>query len=137
MAIGTWDPNQNKQQDKDLLSNEFLERAIKASADNRLEHLEQDFDSAEQRELSAVMHQTEEQWLLAVNSFSSENIHHLMRFLTVAEMTFADWEVGAKSPVIWLNKCLKTRGDALNREQVLWIKSNTRNRYLPNGAVLL
>lgn len=136
MAIATWEPDQNKPNDDNLLSVEFLQRAIAASQDNRLEHLDQDFELAEQRQLSAVMHLAKEQWLHAVDALSSDNIYHLMRFLTVAEMTFSDWEAGPKSPVICLNKLLKTRGEALQKEQVLWIKSNTRNRYLPNGAVL-
>lgn len=136
MAIGTWEPNQSEPKDDGLLSNEFLLRAIALSQESRLEHLDKEFDSEEQRQYSAVMHQSEEQWVHTVDALSSEQIYHLMRFLTVAEMTFDNWEVGPKSPVIWLNKLLKMRGEGLQREQVLWIKSNTRNRYLPNGAVL-
>lgn len=136
MAIGTWEPEQDKPQEQHLLSADFLNRAVAISTESRLEDLEQAFAPEEQQQLSGIMQLAEEAWLRAVNEMSSDNIYHLMRFLTVAEMTFNNWEVGPKSPVIWLNKLLKTRGEALQREQVLWIKSNTRNRYLPNGAVL-
>ncbi|MEM8498968.1 MAG: hypothetical protein AAF542_13150 [Pseudomonadota bacterium] len=136
MTIGTWEPDKNQQQEREVLSSEFLERAIAASFENRLENLDEVFALAEQSRLATAMRQSEEQWLQAVNALSSAHIYHLMRFLTVAEMAFNDCEAGPNSPVISLNKLLKTRGEALQKEQVLWIKSHTRNRYLPNGAVL-
>ncbi len=136
MAISTWEPNQQPPQDNSLLSAEFLERAAKISQQNQLEQLEQLFDATEQASYSAVMRHSQQQWTSAVDTLDCATIYHVMRFLTVAEMTFSEWEVGAQSPVIWLNKLLKRRGEPLQKDQVLWIKSNTRNRYLPNGAVL-
>ena len=45
------------------------------------------------------------------------------------------WEAGNKSPVIPLVKILKERGD-FEADLRKWIKSNTKNRYLPNGSAL-
>ncbi len=136
MAIGTWEPEQNKPRDQNALTSELLERAIAASVEDRLEQMTSEFDTDEQTQLSEAMRDTEDRWLRAVEELSSAHVYHLMRFLTIAEMTFKDLELGPRSPIIWLNKLLKKRGEPLQREQVLWIKSNTRNRYLPNGAVL-
>ena len=73
-------------------------------------------------------------WALA-ETLSSEHIRQLIRFFTLAEYHWASWEAGKLSPVIPLVAQLKQR-DAFDAAFRRWIKTNTDNRYLPNGAIL-
>ena len=73
-------------------------------------------------------------WALA-ETLSSEHIRQLIRFFTLAEYHWANWEAGKLSPVIPLVAQLKQR-DAFDAAFRRWIKTNTDNRYLPNGAIL-
>ena len=73
-------------------------------------------------------------WALA-ETLSSEHIRQLIRFFTLAEYHWAGWEAGKLSPVIPLVAQLKQR-DAFDAAFRRWIKTNTDNRYLPNGAIL-
>ena len=56
----------------------------------------------------------------------------LIRLFTLGEMQHANWQTGAKSPVVPLVKLLKKRG-VFDVELGRWIKANTTNRFLPHG----
>ena len=71
----------------------------------------------------------------AAEAFPLEHIRQLIRFFTLAEYHWAGWEAGKLSPVIPLVAQLKQR-DAFDATFRRWIKTNTDNRYLPNGAIL-
>jgi hypothetical protein len=70
-----------------------------------------------------------------VEGLSTEQILQLIRFFTLSEHHWAGWEAGKLSPVIPMVAILKQR-DAFEAPFRRWIKSNTDNRYLPNGAIL-
>ena len=70
-----------------------------------------------------------------VDALSTEQILQLIRFFTLAEHDWAGWEAGKLSPVIPMVAILKQRGD-FDAPFRRWIKTNTDNRYLPNGAIL-
>jgi hypothetical protein len=71
----------------------------------------------------------------AAEALPLEHIRQLIRFFTLAEYHWAGWEAGKLSPVIPLVAQLKQR-DAFDPAFRRWIKTNTDNRYLPNGAIL-
>ena len=71
----------------------------------------------------------------AAEDLEAETKHQLIRFFTLAERDWVGWDAGKTSPVIPLVAGLK-RMDQFDPEFRRWIKSNTDNRYLPNGAVL-
>ena len=71
----------------------------------------------------------------AAEALPLEHIRQLIRFFTLAEYHWAGWEAGKLSPVIPLVAQLKQR-DAFDAAFRRWIKTNTDNRYLPNGAIL-
>jgi len=71
----------------------------------------------------------------AAETLPLEHIRQLIRFFTLAEYHWAGWEAGKLSPVIPLVAQLKQR-DAFDATFRRWIKTNTDNRYLPNGAIL-
>ena len=71
----------------------------------------------------------------AAEALPLEHIRQLIRFFTLAQYHWAGWEAGKLSPVIPLVAQLKQR-DAFDATFRRWIKTNTDNRYLPNGAIL-
>lgn len=85
-----------------------------------------------------LMKATAADWAQAAE-LSSEDIDQLIRFFTLAEMQVPNWEAGKTSPVIYLFKLLRKKPD-MQAEALKalrsWIKSNSDNRYLPNGAVI-
>ncbi|MEZ7985017.1 MAG: hypothetical protein QMB64_04230, partial [Pseudomonadales bacterium] len=85
----------------------------------------------------AIMQADLTQWKNALNDYSETQLIALIRFFTLIEMALPEWAAGAKSPVISINKILKSRGHKLEKEMLLWIKQNSDNRFIPNGAPLL
>ena len=73
------------------------------------------------------------------DELNSDDISNLIRFFALAEMQLPGWEAGKSSPVIYLFKLLRKKTD-VDAEALKalrsWIKTNSDNRYLPNGAVI-
>lgn len=137
MTVGSWTPPSKDDSQTAEIDADFLQRCLVIGRDDQqLQQLKTCLSDADQSNYSALMRLPQQAWSNAVTDFSAADIYALMRFFTVAEMQLPGWEADALSPVIWLNKALKHRGEGLQREQVMWIKQNTRNRYLPNGAVI-
>jgi hypothetical protein len=88
----------------------------------------------EQKRLGGLMKLDAAAWAFA-EQLTDEEVVTLIRFFTRAEMELPGWEAGKRSPVIPLVKILKSR-DGFGADLRKWIKSNTDNRYLPNGSVL-
>lgn len=142
MSVGTWSPNPNPEDQAASIDRAFLMRCIeimsvKPGEPDQSELILADSLTEQQKvDQAPLMRLEAEAWNTAAADISADDIYALMRFFTLAEMQINGWEAEDKSPVIWLNKLLKRRGEPLNREQVMWIKGNTRNRFLPNGAIL-
>ena len=86
---------------------------------------------------------TNENWVMTVGpaawegvrALDSDSTISLIRLFTLLEEQVSGWEAGNKSPVIPLVKMLKERGD-FEADLRKWIKSNTKNRYLPYGSAI-
>lgn len=83
---------------------------------------------------SLWMRQDEAYWQ-AAEALAEDELVALVRFFTLAEMQLPGWDAGKQSPVIYLVRMLKQR-QAFTPALRQWIKANTDNRYLPNGALL-
>lgn len=129
MAIEVWEPKQP--------AGVTLEQLTALSAqmvDADLSDLGTVLDKESIKRDATLMTQTEESWEVAA-ALSDDDIVVLIRFFTLAEMQLAGWEAGKRSPVVPLVKILKSRG-VFTPELRKWVKANTDNRYLPNGAAL-
>ena len=129
MAIDVWEPKQP--------AGVMLEQLTALAAqmvDADLSDLGTVLDKESIKRDAILMTQTEESWEVAA-SLSDDDIVVLVRFFTLAEMQLAGWEAGKDSPVVPLVKILKSRG-VFTPELRKWVKANTDNRYLPNGAAL-
>ena len=65
----------------------------------------------------------------------SEQLVGWLRVLTLAETAVPDCDGGAKSPVIDIARLLRDRGD-YPADLTAWIKSVSKNRFLPYGSLL-
>ena len=135
MSIGNWDPKADVAKPTYTIDLQVLKQFIAISDANLLDQLEQTLTQEEQQQQALLMQLTKEDWFVAAEVLSNDEIQHLIRFFTKAE-ELPGWEAGAKSPVIWLAKLLKQRGTSINRELLLWIKANSNNQFLPHGALL-
>ena len=127
MSIDVWEPKE-----KSLISRNLLYQISDAFGVIRLAS---DFFSADFIKDNADLMQQAQESFDIVNSFPDDVIIDLIKFFTLAEMTYSGWKAGKKSPVIYLVKILKGRAvfcDELRK----WIKNNSDNRYLPHGSVL-
>ncbi len=136
MSVGSWDPKLGKPDTDAVIAPELLARFIALSRQEQLDNVAASFDAEQQQLYAGLMTLPHREWQDAVDTIAEADIYHLMRFFTVAEMQLPGWEAGDKSPVIWLNKILKTRGKPLSKDQIQWIKQHTRNRFLPYGSAL-
>lgn len=132
MAIGSWTP----ENDKSALSIDlqWLQRCIVISSEDRLEELPAPFTDDEQQRYGVFMRVSQAHWQAATADFSNDDIVALIRFFTRAEKLINGWDAGKESPAIWLNKVLRSRGEKLDRDMLMWIRNNTDNRFIPNGG---
>ncbi len=134
MSVGAWDPNSNSEAQPEIRA-DLLKEFVTLSQQDHLANLIEHLDDTVKTEQAALMSLPADHWNTAVASMNSDEIIHLIRFFTIAEMQLPGWEAGAKSPVIALNKLLKQRGTPLPKDHLLWIRRHSDNRFLPNGPL--
>ncbi len=138
MTVDSWDPNQPNTPPA-LTTSEtraLLERFASLSANNRLEALNEEL-SATERKQNQLMFLDEEEWLPLLEGVTNATLLDLIRFFTIAEMQLSGWQAGEKSPVIVITRHLKRQGIKLDKSLLVWIKENSNNRFIPNGAIML
>lgn len=134
MSVGAWEPEKAPQQsgEGEKINRELLQRYISAvqSAAPLPESL-----SPEDRQASYLIRLPAQRWLEESEAWDKEQLWQLIRFFTLAEAQLPGWDAGAESSVIPLARSLRQRGAPLDRDQLLWIKQHTDNRYLPYGPL--
>lgn len=133
MTIGAWTPEsgvKNKQLDQ-----QFLHRCVTIANSEALNRLDETLSEQEKSDAS-IMHAEQELWNTALADFDNDQLIGLIRFFTIAEMQLSGWQAGSESPVIAINQLLKSRGTKLDKDMLLWIRQNSSNRFIPNGAIL-
>ncbi len=136
MSVGSWTPD-NEQSAADYLPEEkTLREFVKLAREESLEQMAEHLSNSTLENESAVMHLSLDQWKSLTEVFESQELYFLIQFFTRAEMILPGWEAGADSPVIWINKILRQRKSPLSKEQLLWIKTNSNNKFIPNGALM-
>lgn len=135
MTTGTWNPTIGTVKNQIDIDPEVLRTFVKLGETDQLESLLADITPEVQMQQRGLMKLAQQQWIEVSQQFSNTEIEHLIRFFTLAEMQLPGWESGEKSPVIGLVKSLKLRNAPPEKELVLWIKKNSSNRFLPNGAL--
>lgn len=135
MTVGAWDPHHTDAAADFTLDPEVLGSFIALSENGQLADLNSALSSDIKLSQAPLMKLPREQWIELAAGFSDAQLVHLVRFFTLAEMQLSGWEAGADSPVIGLVKALRLRKSPPDKELLLWIKANSDNRFLPNGAL--
>lgn len=134
MSVGAWEPENPPQQDNTNgeIERELLSRFIHAAQSPASLQ-----DTLQQGDLKAshLIRLPAQRWLEESEHWNSEQIWQLIQFFTLAEKQLPGWDAGAESAVIPLAKALRRRKEPLGREQLLWIREHSDNRYLPYGPL--
>lgn len=130
MTVDVWEPSKPA-----AVNREKLDQYLQVLANLSLDAIADELPETMQKSDGTLMKLQPEQWQAAVE-LDDEALILLIRFFTLAEMQLPNWDGGQTSPVIYFVKILKDRG-SFDVELKRWIKANTDNRYLPNGAVIL
>ena len=128
MSIGVWKPAKDQ-----VLDESSLRSLLGALPSDPLETIAE-LAASDFLAYRFMVTEDHTAWSVA-EPLSIAQIEQLVRFFTLAEHSWSGWEAGKRSAVIPLVSRLKAQSafdPALRR----WIKKNTDNRYLPNGAAL-
>ncbi len=129
MSVDVWEPGKPSS-----VSTEQIVAVVEQARQVDIEQLKLNCDEAFATDHAWMMKLEESEWHLA-EPLSAEDLVGLIRFFTLAEMQLQGWEAGSKNPVIYLVRMLKSRGE-FSAELRKWVRANTDNRFLPNGAAL-
>lgn len=135
MTIESWNPVSEADNSSYKIENALLLRFIEISQQENWQELSTFLTSDEVNTHRHIMKQNKDAWFTATENLNAEQIINLVKFFTEAEMQFKGWEAGAESPVIWLVKVLRRRKCAPDKDLLLWIKTHSTNRFIPNGAL--
>ena len=136
MTTGTWDPSSKASTLSVSIDSALLQRFLLLAENDQLSDLANNIDEQDRSQF-AIMQSDLTAWKNALTDYNEAQLIALIRFFTLVEMALPEWAAGAKSPVISINKILKSRGHKLDKAMLLWIKQNSDNRFIPNGSPLL
>ena len=136
MTTGTWDPSSKASTLSVSIDPALLQRFLLLAENDQLSDLASNINEQDRSQF-AIMQADLTAWKEALTDHSEAQLIALIRFFTLIEMALPEWAAGAKSPVISINKILKSRGHKLDKAMLLWIKKNSDNRFIPNGSPLL
>ncbi|MCO1333236.1 hypothetical protein MO867_02675 [Microbulbifer sp. OS29] len=134
MSVGAWEPQVGGPQNetKEGFNREQLLRLI-TIAESDTPFIES--VKNEDKQASKLIRLPSQRWIDESDNWSSDQIWQLIRFFTQAEMKLPGWDAGAESAVIPLSKVLRQRSVPLTKDQLLWIRQHSNNRYLPYGPL--
>lgn len=133
MSAGVWNPSTDLPNN----SNQLIAEWATVIDREKLTAKVSQFDEQTVLKIMPLMKQEALFWQESVGTFSDEAIRQLIYFFTLAEELHSSLYAGNKSPVIALNKMLKLRKAPLSKDDLLWIKANSSNRFIPNGSLNL
>jgi hypothetical protein len=132
MTIGSWDPTATS---GFTISSSILDKFAQLANANQLTDLTEHLSGDEIQYQAPIMRLDFQNWQNAAANSDTQTLIALIRFFTIAEKQLPGWEGQEKSPVIYLNKLLKLRKEPLDKDMLRWIRANSNNRFLPNGAL--
>jgi len=134
MTLGSWDPETAEATTSFSIDSQQLHQFIELAQNDQLDNLSEQLNETQIQQQAALMQLPEPDWLTACDPLTSNELIALIRFFTVAE-NLPGWQCGEKSPVIWLTRMIKKRGEKLDKELLLWIRTHSNNRFLPYGSL--
>ena len=135
MSINTWTPDNELEKQIPDPQKVDLQTWVSIGASDDIENKITQLSNEVINTLTPLMKQADIYWQTAAGNLSGNDIRSLIRFFALAEEKHSQLFTGQDSPVIALNKMLKQRKTPLSKEDLLWIKKHSSNRYLPNGSI--
>ncbi len=139
MSTGVWDPNASSSTQENAnnyqLDADFLKKIINTVNIDDPRSLDNLLSENEIKEHRDIMFLSKETWFSTLENFENEELLMLIRFFTLAEVQFTNWQAEEKSPVIWIAKLLRKRKYAIQKDLLIWIKNNNKNKFLPFGPL--
>lgn len=131
MSAGVWNPS------TDLPDNahSLLLKWSSLGDKEKLPEIIAAFDETTVENIMPFMKQETAYWQQMLADYSTDQIRQLIYFFTLAEELHSALYAGNKSPVIVLNKMLKQAKAPLSKDDLLWIKQHSSNRFIPNGSI--
>lgn len=129
MSTSTWQPATN-----DSPTDIDWQPWLAIAAQNDLEQSIKNLNQEQLSFLQPLMKQSRDFWQQQCEKFSPDQMKHLLFFFTLAENHHSELYAGNDSPVIGIYKVLK-KIKPLTKDELLWIKSNSQNQFLPHGSV--
>ena len=136
MSIGSWTPESGQQEDKPIIELTTLEPLLEFSQQAGPEQLATKLPPEIIQSHAWLMRTHKDSWFKIAARLDNQQLIALVRFFTLAEEQLPGWEAENKSPVIWLCRELKNRGQFPDPELIDWIKSHSSNKFLPYGNIL-
>ena len=134
MSISSWQPESDLTTVK--IETQELDEFVALGHSDVVEKSTKQLTQEQIEKLQIYIKQSRAFWMQQAENISTEKLHNLIRFFTLAEENNSDLYCGNDSPVIAFNKVLKKRSEALDKDFLQWIKSHSTNRFLPNGSIL-
>ena len=131
--VDTWQPNTNT---SSISTDKLAQLAAIINNENSVAEDVKQINEADVNLIAGNINTTKESWIEAIKPLSDDQILDLCRVFTVGEMVFAEWNFSSKNPTIYCLRHLKTKGVAVDKEFIRWLKKNTDNRYIPYGPAL-
>lgn len=136
MSLGSWNPDDGSEPVTYQLDCALLQQLADFVSNDDWQQQLCVFIQQLPSDANAMMKLDAATWMTTCSDWARPSIWQLIQFFTVIEQQNALYNAGDKSPVIGLNKLLKQRQQPLSRDEVLWIKAHSDNRFLPNGPLL-
>jgi hypothetical protein len=136
MSVGAWTPEGLETKTTATINPQVLPALAAISENEALDNIAGHLSAEQIIEYRSWMKVDIASWQEAATELNQDQLIHLIRFFTIAEMQLEGWEAGNDSPVIALNKLLKKSGGRLDKETLMWMRENSNNRFIPNGAII-
>ena len=136
MTIEQWQPESESGDNAiDFSIVEWLISQISDSSQEQILLLVQQLEIDQQQALTPLMQLKQELWIERYRQLNATQCKNLIFFFTAAESAYAALTANEHSPAIAFNQLLKTMQQKLSQQELLWIRSNSQNRYIPNGKI--
>ena len=136
MGTGVWEPTAKRESDYSI-DIAFLKSVIRIMNTLTNDDISSVLTKEEIVKHQAIMLQPKEQWLAISEKLTSDDLITLLRFFTLAEVIYPNWQAEDKSPVISLTKLLRQRGNKMDKSLLKWIEANNPNKFVPYGYLTL
>lgn len=146
MTTSTWEPNNSPSNtstsEEDLnKSREYLsqlcEPIMSFTADEVLVFCKAltPLQTKALHQLSTSLNHPKKVWFEILSSLTNEQLKQLIFLFTAADFIYPELSIGEKSPAIKIYAAMKKRKEKLTTNELLWIKANSSNKFIPNGSI--